>query len=518
LSPVSGVRYAAFALVFVVLATLNAAGYRYGASDQALYIPAIVRHLEPAAFPRDAPLIDAQARLMLNDDLAAGLVRTTRLSLPQLFAALYIFTLVLLLAAGVRIASRLYRTRWAVAALAAALTLRHAVAKTGANTLEGYFHPRQLAFALGLLALGSFLDRRERSALVLVGCAAVLHPTTAAWFGVWLGVALWVARPEWRRGVLVAAAAGAAAGLVALGRGSLAGHLVRMDPDWLAVIADRDYLFPLGWPVNVWLTNLVTIPVIAVCWRIRRRAGLTTPGEDALVIGALALAVVFFCWLPFNAAHVAIAVQLQATRVFWMLDVFATFYLVWALAEGTAARPQTAGAGPLTVNLQPPTANRTLPTANSRRAAIVTALILAASLARGLYICFVDFPDRPIFAVDLHHDDWRSAMAWARTTDPRSGWLADPWHAAKYGSSLRAAGWRDVLIEALKDPAIAMYDRETAMHVAERQRALSAFRWDTAEGAAALAQRFGLDYLVIDREMNLPLAHQSGSLYIYRLR
>ena len=35
-----GIWHLAFALVFVVLATLNSAGYRYGASDQALYIPA----------------------------------------------------------------------------------------------------------------------------------------------------------------------------------------------------------------------------------------------------------------------------------------------------------------------------------------------------------------------------------------------------------------------------------------------------------------------------------------------
>src|SRR5262249_39401344 len=139
-SPIPALRSAALAVVFVALATLNAAGYRYGASDQALYIPSIVRHLEPAAFPRDAPLIDPQARLMLIDDLVAGAVRATGLSLEHLFAVLYVFTLILLLTAGVRMASRLYRTRWAVAALGAALTLRHAVAKTGANTLEGYFH------------------------------------------------------------------------------------------------------------------------------------------------------------------------------------------------------------------------------------------------------------------------------------------------------------------------------------------------------------------------------------------
>ena len=39
-------------LPFVVLATLNSAGYRYGASDQALYIPA-VRGIWMALFPQD---------------------------------------------------------------------------------------------------------------------------------------------------------------------------------------------------------------------------------------------------------------------------------------------------------------------------------------------------------------------------------------------------------------------------------------------------------------------------------
>jgi hypothetical protein len=109
-------------------------------------------------------------------------------------------------------------------------------------------------------------------------------------------------------------------------------------------------------------------------------------------------------------------------------------------------------------------------------------------------------------------------MMFARASDSRSGWLADPNHAAKYGSSLRAAGHRDVLMEALKDRAIAMYDRDIALRVADRLRALDALEWDTPDGARALARRFGLDYLVTDREVALPLAHQSGSLFIYRLR
>jgi hypothetical protein len=205
----------------------------------------------------------------------------------------------------------------------------------------------------------------------------------------------------------------------------------------------------------------------------------------------MALVLLFICWLPFDAAKVALAVQLQTARVFWLLDVFATIYLVWWLAEGLGASP---------------------------RPVVVAALLLALSLGRGAYSCFIEFPDRRIFAVDIQHADWRDAMAFAATTDPASGWLADPIHAAKYGSSLRAAGHRDVLIEELKDRAIAMYDRSVALRINDRERALAVLRWDTPDGARGLARRFGLDYLVIDRELDLPLVHRSGTLYIYRLR
>jgi hypothetical protein len=468
---------------------MNAAGYRYAASDQAFYLPAVIRHLDPALFPRDAALIDSQARLTVVDDVMAGAARVTGLSLQHLFLVFYIATLVLMAGAAARIGGRLYRSGWTAAALVAALTLRHAIAKTGANTLEGYFHPRQLAFALGLWAIALFLEHRDRLAILFVAGAAALHPTTAGWFAIWLGTAMFLGRPAWRRPMLLAGVIGAVLVVALVWRGTLSPRLVRMDAEWLSAVGDKD-LFPLRWPLDVWLTNLISVPIILLCWRSRMRAGRTVAGETPLVIGALTLLAFFVVWLPFNAAQIALAVELQAARVFWPLDVFATVYLVWWLAESTM----------------------------TRRPMIVAAAIAALSLVRGTYTCFVQFPDRQLFAVDIQHADWRDAMAFAAASEPGSGWLADPIHAAKYGSSVRAAGRRDVLIEELKDRAIAMYDRNIALRINERERALSVLAWDTPDGAHALARRFGLDYLVIDRELALPLIHRSGSLYIYRLR
>ena len=264
-----------------------------------------------------------------------------------------------------------------------------------------------------------------------------------------------------------------------------------MDADWLAVIADKGYLFPLGWSLSAWMTNLVAIPIIVAGWRLRVRSGRASESEGALVSGCLALAVGFAGWLPLDASGVALAIQLQVGRIFWVLDFVGTVYLVWILAEWRPSR---------------------------RRAAIVAAVLLVAASARGAYNLLVLFPDRPLFAVHLEHADWRAAMAWARTTQKTSGWLADPMHAARYGSSLRAAGERDVFLEQMKDSAIAMYDRGIAMRVADRERALALHPWNTADGARALARAYDLDYLVIDHPLPLPEAHRAGSLFIYRLR
>lgn len=514
------VRRLLFATTFVLLATANSAGYRYGASDQAFYIPAVLRHLDPALFPADAPLIDSQARLTVIDEVIAAVVRLTHVPLPYLFLALYLLTLGLLLAGAMRLGRHVLSEGWSLAALAAALTLRHAIAKTGANSLEGYFHPRELAFALGVWAIASWIERKSAWCVALLLLAGAVHSTTALWFVMLLGVATIVRQRPSRRVVALTAAVLATGGIAVTITGPLSGRLVKMDAAWLAVIAQKDYLFPLGWPFDAWLTNLVTVVVIVFVWRARVRQRRTFDGEGALVAGAVALVVVFFAWLPFNAARVALAVQLQVSRLFWVLDFLATIYLVWVLAElegltpNVHTRPQN-GVRPQLSHRRAPLGSDPRRRARARGVALV---LVAVSVARGSYSQIAQFPDRPLFAVQIGNADWRDAMTWAQSTPPNSGWLADPLHAARYGSSLRAAGHRDVFVEDIKDSAIAMYDRTIAMRVADRDRALAEHPWDTVDGAQALARAYGLDYLVIDRALPLVEAHRSGSLYIYRLR
>ena len=57
----AGIAAAAGAVLFVVLATANSGGYRYGVSDQALHVPAMARQLDATLFTRDAELLAAQS-------------------------------------------------------------------------------------------------------------------------------------------------------------------------------------------------------------------------------------------------------------------------------------------------------------------------------------------------------------------------------------------------------------------------------------------------------------------------
>ena len=489
-------------LPFALAATMNSAGYRFGASDQAFYAPAMLKAIDPALYPRDSALIRSQAQLTLADDVLGPVLRALSIPLPAAFVALQLAALALLVAAALTIAGVLYRTGGAAVALLAALTLRHAISKSGTNTLEGYFHPRQLAFGLGALAAAAYLRGRVALPLVLVVAAGMLHPTTALWFLVWLGAAV-VVRERQRRHVLPLALAAAAAGLLAAGwaltAGPLRGRLAPMDAEWLATLAAKDYLFPLEWPATTWLLNLVYLPVIIAIYRTRRGAGVGVAGEPGLVAGCAVLVAVFFALLPFNAARSALAIQLQPARIFWLLDFFAVIYAVWAIAEGRAAARSA----------RPSMLLRT------RLAAVALA---AVSLARGAYVMRVEFPERRIVQASLTDDDWGRAMEWARASDVRSGWLAHPEHAVKYGTSVRVAGRRDVFVEAIKDGAVGMYDRAVAVRTRDRVRAVGDFDALTSERALALAREYDLDYLVTEQGLQLPEVFRSGALRIYRLR
>jgi len=96
--------------------------------------------------------------------------------------------------------------------------------------------------------------------------------------------------------------------------------------------------------------------------------------------------------------------------------------------------------------------------------------------------------------------------------------LADPGHAWKYGTSVRVSAGRDVLLEEVKDSALAIYSRDVAVRFVERTTALGDFGALNADHALALARRYDLDYLVTEAELPLPLTYQNDQFRVYSLQ
>ena len=323
---------------FAVLAVFNSGGYRYGASDQAFYVPAIMRHVDPALFPRDRALIDAQDDLVLATRLLAAIVVVTGASVAHVLFGAYLLMLLAVAGAGWMFGRALLDTRWGAAALVLAMSIRHRVPKTGVNTLEHYFQPRMIAFALGTAGLAALVRRRTGLALVLAIGAGVVHPTTGLWFCVIIGGGAMLAFREQRPSLLVLAAAAAGAVAVMLYSGVVADRLVVMDPEWLQSLATKDYLFPNQWSAATWLQHALYIVVIAVSFRARARLRLAGRGEHALAAGLLVMLVALFAALPLVSARIALAVQLQVSRAMWVFDLLAVTLRRLVAGRGTLVR------------------------------------------------------------------------------------------------------------------------------------------------------------------------------------
>ncbi|MGV3517486.1 hypothetical protein [Luteitalea sp.] len=489
--------------MLVALAIANAAGYRFGVSDQAFYLPSILYAGDHALYPRDATLLQAQGRLMVSDELTAWVVAHTGVSIEAIFLAGHLASLALLFTAVWLLARRFAASRWTAAAACLAVTLRHRITETGANTFEGYYHPRGLAFACGALGAAAMARDRVGTAWGLVALATVLHPTTGVWWAVWLVAATFVVRPRWRRQVAAATMASAALAGAVLLFTSMGARLRVMDAAWILPFASKDYVFPNAWPLDAWVANLILPVVVVAVWRWRVREGRAAPWEAGMAAGVVVLTATFLLSLPFIASHVALAVQLQTSRVFWVIDLCAVVSLTWALGE---ARWRTPAA-------DVPSRTR------AWRPAALAALLFAVSTARGIYIMEVQHPERRFVQVALANTDWVRVGRWLATRSPVGSYvLADPDHDWKFGHSVRLTAQRDVLVEGVKDAAVSLYDRDVATRVQARLEAVGDFASMDAPRARALAQQFDLDLLVIDRDLPLPEVHRDGRFRVYRLQ
>jgi hypothetical protein len=348
-----------------------------------------------------------------------------------------------------------------------------------------------LAFACGALAVSAMLRGGAFTAIALVAVAGLVHATTALWFAVLIGMALLVAHRELRPMLIAGAIAVVLAAAWAVTAGPLSGALVQIDPEWRALLETKDTLFAHRWPAGAWLVNLGTAAIWGWAWFERRRRGIASRADSGLAAGGLALLALFLATLPLAAMGMWLFVELQISRVFWLMDFMATVYLMSAI-ELRWQRPRVVRA--------------------------IALALVAIAVARGIYILQVERAERALFAFAIPASPWKATMDWLARTPLDTHVLADPGHAWKYGASVRVAAGRDVFHEEVKDTAVAIYSRAVAERVLERSRALGRFEDLSPERARQLAAQYDVDYLVTEAQWPLPVMFTSPPFTVYDVR
>ncbi|MGO9403794.1 MAG: hypothetical protein ACLPVW_10040 [Terriglobales bacterium] len=183
-------------LLLLTAAALLIHGYHPYAEDSEIYLPGVLKILNPSLFPVNAEFFGEHAGHTLYPNLIAFSIRATHLPLPWVAFLWHLVSIFLLLAASWRLASALFASespedesaRWAaVAAMAALLTLP--IAGTWLYILDQFLNPRNLAAFAALFAVAEVLHRKYGRALLWLAFAAVMHPFMASFailFCVWV--------------------------------------------------------------------------------------------------------------------------------------------------------------------------------------------------------------------------------------------------------------------------------------------------------------------------------------------
>jgi hypothetical protein len=171
-------------------------GYHPYAEDSEIYLPGVLKILNPHLFPSNAEFFGEHAGHTLYPSLIAFCVRATHLPLPWVAFLWHLTSIFLLLAASWRLASVLFESEsfehelahWgAVALMTALLTLP--LAGTFLYILDQFLNPRNLAAFAVLFAVAEVLDKKYVRATFWLAFAAAMHPFMASFailFCVWL--------------------------------------------------------------------------------------------------------------------------------------------------------------------------------------------------------------------------------------------------------------------------------------------------------------------------------------------
>lgn len=306
-------------------------GYHPGLEDDAFYLAAIKRDLNPALFPHDADFFQLQFQATIFDKLVAFSIRLTRLPIDWAVLAWQFAAIFFMLHGCFRIARRCFvrpAAQWSAVAFLAVL-LSMPLPGIAINLADQYLHPRTLATALILAAIVAIFDRRILAAIVLLLIAFTIHAIMAC-FGVsFCAILLWNLNetgPE-RRAIPIAASA-----LI-----PLVWLFEPASDAWRKAASTRSFYFVGHWEWYEWLGIFAPLGLLyAFQWFMQHRAERHgEASEDESLLRPMVLSLLYFgLFQTVVGLAIMLPPSLERLRPFEPMRYLHLLYLLFFLIAG----------------------------------------------------------------------------------------------------------------------------------------------------------------------------------------
>lgn len=442
-------------------------GYHYGIEDEAIYLPAIKKNLNPALYPTDSAFFLSQTNLTVFPNLIAFFARVTHLSIDTVVFAVHILSIFLTLTACWYLSRKCFAkapAQWtAVLMVAAVLTIP--VAGTSLYLMDQHLHPRSLATAALLFGLSGIIDKRYIRAVVCLAIAFLMHPIMGS-FGIAFAFFL-----LWRAGEQLLL-------LCIVPPLLLLSPLTLKSPSeaWHEAVLDCPYYFLLRWEWYEWIG--IFAPIALLAW-----FGYLGQRDNSDVLRWMSWRLVVFSLFFFVVGAVLTIparfermVSFQPMR--WLHLTFLIFFL---LAGGLL------GQGILR--------NRPL-----------RWLMLFVPLCTLMFLV-----QRQQFPSSAHiewpgsapRSDWLKAFAWVRqNTPPDAKFALDPHYLESPGldyHGFRALAERSMLADRGKDRTVTTLTPAIAETWHEQVKARDNWKDFRTEDFHRLKQQYGVTWVVLER-------------------
>lgn len=460
-------------LLLTVLAFLLM-GYHPGLEDDAFYLAAIKRNLNPGLFPHDADFFRLQFQATIFDKLIALSIRLTHLPVAWAVLLWQFAGLFFVLRGTWQIARRSFTqaaAQWsAVATIAVLLTLP--LPGIAINLADQYLHPRTLATALILAAIAAVLDRRLWRAGILLALAFSIHAIMAA-FGVSFCLILWW-NQRFRPKEPILLPVGVAA-LIPMG------WLFEPASDaWRQAAATRSFYFVAHWQWYEWIGVFAPLLLLSGFLRFWHRS--QDDGDDSALPLLLTTLAYFGIFQTIAGLAIMLPPGLERLRPFEpMRYLHLLYFLFFLIAGGLLGR-------------------------YALRRHAYRWILLFVPLAAGMF-----YAQRQMFPATEHlelpaaesRNEWLQAFAWIKSSTPADALFAlDPHYMELPGEDyhgFRALAERSALADYDKDGGMAARVPRLAPRWLKEVTAERGWRNFDAADFARLRQEFGVTWVVVQQ-------------------